>query len=210
MPFLTYREDGFGKGGEINSDSRRTMLFEMDQTANKLHGKTIQVTASNKHTDLHDESLFAEGAGLDPILQGKIYGPGTANNNLVLYFVYTLNQGQHGELSVGHVSKNGTLIEGQFANTIDQGKRGWFVMKRVDAYKNEKIEAWKTDKTEKERREILKLVDRYEASVRGGDKEVLLSVYLNGKVPVSSLNKKNEVNIQTAIEFADTIVQRQR
>jgi len=193
------------EGGEINSDSRRTMLFEIKQTANKLQGKTVQVDASGEDTDFSDKRLFAESAELDPILQGKIYGPGTANNNLVLYFVYTLNQGQHGELSVGHVSKNGTLIEGQFSNTIDQGKRGWFVMKKVDAYANERIEAWKIDRTEKERREILKLVDKYEASVRKKDKAGLLSVYLHESVPVSSLNKNSEVSIKSADEFASSL-----
>jgi len=193
------------QGGEINSDSRRTMLFEIKQTANKLQGKTVQVDASGEDIDVHDKSLFAENAELDPILQGRIYGPGTANNNLVLYFVYTLNQGQHGELSAGHVSKNGTLIEGQFSNTIDQGERGWFVMKKVDAYANERIEAWKIDKTEKERREILKLVDKYESSVRNKDKAGLLSVYLNENVPVSSLNKNSEVSIKSADEFASSL-----
>jgi len=193
------------EGGEINSDSRRTMLFEIKQTANKLQGKTVQVDARGEDTDFSDKSLFAESAELDPILQGKIYGPGTANNNLVLYFVYTLNQGQHGELSAGHVSKNGTLIEGQFSNTIDQGKRGWFVMKKIDAYKNEKIEEWKCGNTEKERREILKLVEQYEAAVQGGDKDGLLSVYLNEHVPVSSLNKNNEVSIKSADEFAESL-----
>ena len=45
------------EGGEINSDSRRTMLFEINQTANKLQGKTIQVDASNENTDL-DMGIF--------------------------------------------------------------------------------------------------------------------------------------------------------
>jgi len=193
------------EGGEINSDSRRTMLFEIKQTANKVQGKTVQVDARGEDTDLSDKSLFAESAESDPILQGKIYGPGTANNNLVLYFVYTLNQGQHGELSAGHVSKNGTLIEGQFSNTIDQGKRGWFVMKKVDAYKSERIEPWKFHNTEEERREILKLADKYEASVRGQDRKGLLSVYLNENVPVSSVKRKNEVSIKSVDEFADTL-----
>jgi len=79
------------------------------------------------------------------------------------------------------------------------------VMKKVDAYKNEKIEAWKIDTTEKERREILKLADKYEYSVRKKDKMGLLSVYLNENVPVSSLNKNNEVSIKSADEFANSL-----
>jgi len=198
------------EGGEINSNSNRIMLFEINQITNKLYGKTIQVNTSKEKTDIYDKSLFDESFELDSILQGKIYGPGTANNNLVLYFTYTLNHGQNGEISAGHVSKNGSVIEGQFSNTIDQGKRGWFVMKKIDTYKNEKIEAWKIDKTEKERREILKLVDKYESSVRGKDKKGLLSVYLNENIPVSSLNKNNEVNIKSANEFANTLVNNKR
>ena len=192
-------------GGEINSNSQRTMLFEINQITNKLYGKTIQVNANKDKTDLYDKTLFAEGLELDTILQGKIYGAPTANNNLVTYFTYTLNNGQHGEISAGHVTENGSLIEGQFSNTIGQGKRGWFVMKKIDAYKNEKIEPWKFHNTEKERREILKLADKYESSVRTKDKAGLLSVYLNENVPVSSLNKNNEVSIKSADEFANSL-----
>ncbi len=193
------------EGSEINSNSNRIMLFEINQITNKLYGNTIQVNTSKEKTDLYDKSLFAESAELDTILQGKIYGAPTANNNLVTYFTYTLNNGQHGEISAGHVTENGSLIEGQFSNTIGQGKRGWFVMKKIDTYKNEKVEEWKIDNTEKERREILKLVDKYESSVRKKDKKGLLSVYLNENVPVSSLNKNNEVSIKSADEFANSL-----
>ena len=97
--------------------------------------------------------------------KGKIYGPGSANNNLIAYFTYTLDNGQHGEISAGHVTENGSLIEGQFSNTIDRSKHCWFVMKKIETYNNEKIEEWEFGNTEKERREILKLVDTYESSV---------------------------------------------
>jgi len=193
------------EGGEINSDSRRRMLFEFNQVTNKLSGKTIRLDNSKEYTDLSDKSLIPEGLELDTILQGKIYGPGSSNNNLITYFTYTLDNGQHGEISAGHVTENGSLIEGQFSNTIDQGKRGWFVMKKIETYNNAKIEEWEFGSTEKERREILKLVDTYESSVSAKDKQGLLSVYLNEGVPVTQLNNKNKVIIKTADEFADSL-----
>lgn len=61
-------------GGEINSNSQRTMLFEIKQITNKLYGKTILVNANKDKTDLNHKTLFAEGLELDTILQGKIYG----------------------------------------------------------------------------------------------------------------------------------------
>ena len=181
------------------------MLFEFNQVTNKLSGKTIRLDSRKGNSDLSDKSLFAQDLELDRILKGKIYGPGSASNNLITYFTYTLDNGQYGEISAGHVTENGTLIEGQFSNTIDRGKRGWFVMKKIENHKNEKIEAWKIDHTEKERRKILKLVDTYESSLSAKDKQGFLTVYLNAGIPVTQLYKKNQVITKSADEFADSL-----